>query len=498
MPFTPDNLAMALSNELTSPVKVSEKKQFNYLLEYLGDVGDSLNAKTIIIEHDYISKSYLNDYSNFYSTCFGKYERFCKRVHFFSNEFTEHSFIAALKKASSRKSPIWKNYLGYIVVKPLPLLTIGATLLKTYELTPTHKRYFPSSKEYKVNLFGKELKVNSLAFQEQDSVVGACASSALWSAFQKTSQLFQTPLPSPSDITKSAKNSFQSSGRIYPNGGLDHYQIGNAIESVGLVSELRNSKKFKAAGIGFIKSFIYAYNRMGLPVLMGIEFPEGGHLITVTGYKEEENLSFSRTDEIALKASKIERFYAHDDQVGPFSRLSFDPSGDIITGWPTQDSSGPKTKTAKFVSLFIPLYNKIRLTFENIYFKTRLVDFYFQQRFEKLPVYWDIYLSFSNDYKENIFKSPTIPSQQRYLLLTKPLPKYIWIAKALVDDECVMELIFDATQIATSESCIRVTIFNDSLRSILTTDLQNQSIIDHFSNELSPRFLKMLNKSVEG
>ncbi len=495
MPFNPGNLALALSNELTSTVKVSEKKHYNYLMDYLGNDGDSLGAKTIVIEYDYISKSYLNDYSNFYSSCFSKYERFCKRVHFFSNSFSQKQFTNAIKQNSLRKSIVWNSYLGYVVVKPLPLLTVGATLLKTYEPTVTHKRYFPSSKEYKVNLFGKELKVNSLGFQEQDSVVGACASSALWSAFQKTSQLFQTPLPSPSDITKSAKNSFQSSGRIYPNGGLDHYQIGNAIEAVGLVSELRNSKKFKDTGIGFIKSFIYAYNKMGLPVLMGIEFPEGGHLITIAGYKEEEPVSFTRTADTVLKASGIERFYAHDDQVGPFSRLSFDTNGDVITSWLIDDPAGPQPKKAKFVSLFIPLYNKIRLTFENIYLKTRLIDFYFSERFETLPVYWDIYLSLSNHYKENIFKSSSFAPQKRYQLLTEPLPKYIWIAKAMVGKECIVEFMFDATQIAASESCIRITIFNDSLRSILLVDLTNQSVIDHFTNELSSKFFTLLSEA---
>jgi len=490
LPYKPENLAIALSNSLTSPEKIQGKRHFKYFLEYLGNTGDSLNAKTIVVEYEYISKSYLIDYSNFYSTCFGQYERFCKRIHFFSSVFDENKFNNAILKPS-KKSIIWDNYLGYVVVKPLPLLSIGATLLKTYEFTDTHKRYFPAAKTYNVNLFGRELSIKSLAFQEQDSVVGACASSALWSAFQKTSELFQTPLPSPSDITKSAKNSFQNSGRTYPNGGLDHYQIGNAIESVGLVSELRNSKKFKAAGVGFIKSFIYAYNRLGLPILVGIQFPDGGHLITIAGYKEEMDISFTRNKDISLKASKIERFYAHDDQVGPFSRISFDRKGNIITSW----HNGKKHQTAEFVSLFIPLYNKIRLSFETIHFKMQLIDFYFLHQFPRTAVFWDIYLSFSNSYKEEIFKSSTLDSKKRYVLLTEHLPKYIWVAKGIIKNECVIEFIFDATQIATSESCIRINIFNDSLRSVLATQLNASSNKDYFMNEVSEHFLNMLIKS---
>lgn len=487
LPYNAANLAESLCNKITSVEKIKDKRHYKYFLEYLGDVGDSLNARTIVIENNYISKSYLIDYSNFYSTCFGDYERICKRVHFFATAFSAKRFEAAIV-SPSEKNAIWNSYLGYVVIKPLPLLTIGATLLRTYNKTDSHKRHFPATKTYSVNLFGKTLSLNSLAFQEQDSVVGACASSALWSAFHKTSELFQTPLPSPSDITKSAKNSFITSGRIYPNAGLDHYQIGNAIESVGLVSELRNNKKFLDSGTDFIKSFIYAYNCLGLPILMGIQFPDGGHLITITGYKEEEVVSFSRTNDISLKASKIERFYAHDDQIGPFSRLNFDETGKIVTSW----KDGSKSKSAQFVSLFIPLHNKIRLTFENVYSKTILIDFYFKQQFPTIAIYWDIHLSFSNEYKCKVSKSSEYKAGHKHLLLTEPLPKYIWLAKGLAKNQCVIEFLFDATQIATSESCIRINVLNDSLKVVLKRQLSEPSAEEYMKRELSDRFWDLL------
>ncbi len=372
----------------------------------------------------------------------------------------------------------------------MPGILVGASLLKTYNNTVLNKRHFPVSKEYNVNLFGKLLSFKSLAFQEQDSVVGACASSALWSAFHKTSQLFQTPLPSPSDITKSAKNLFQNSGRTYPNGGLDHFQIGNAIESVGLVSELRNSDKF--LDVSYLKAFVYAYCRMGLPVLLGIDILGlGGHLITVSGFKEESTILFDRKKEMSLKASKIDRFYVHDDQVGPFSRIGFNAKGNIITGW-WDNIDGTLKKEAKVVSVFIPIHNKIRLTFENIYSKVRLLDFYFFQAFASLPVYWDIFLSFSNLYKEEIFNTNTIDKIQKNKILLNPLPRYVWVAKCFLNEECIIELVFDATQIATSDFCISVNIFNLSLRPIIYASLQEPSVQEFFKRELSLSYLNLL------
>ena len=81
--YSNDNLAIALSNNLTPIDKVKSKMHFKYFIEYFSNVGDGLNAQTILIENKYTSKSYLIDYSNFYSTCFYDYDRFCKRVHFF-------------------------------------------------------------------------------------------------------------------------------------------------------------------------------------------------------------------------------------------------------------------------------------------------------------------------------------------------------------------------------------------------------------------------------
>jgi hypothetical protein len=321
--------------------------------------------------------------------------------------------------------------------------------------------------------------------------VGACASSALWSAFHKTSQLFQTPLPSPSDITKSAKNLFETSGRTFPNSGLDHYQIGNAIESVGLVSELRNSGKF--TDVSYLKAFIYAYNRMGLPVLLGIKFPGiGGHLITITGYKQSNDLNFPRNPKMSLRASKIDRLYAHDDQVGPFSKLGFDMLDNFETSWLKDDGS---KMSAELVSVFIPIHHKIRLTFENIYTKVRWVDFYFLQRLTTAEVYWDVYLDFSNEYKKSVRESGSIAGALKFLLLTEPLPKYVWIAKGYINEECMIEMLFDATQIASADFCIRINIYNDSLRILLHDDLLHDTMKNYFIEKLGNQFLDLLENS---
>jgi len=243
--YSAENLAVVLSNSYINEIDIKAKKfHYEYFLEYFSKHGEkNLSAQTIVIEYHYLSKAFLYDYSNYYSLCFGdKYRSFCNRVHFFNVKFTESDFIKEITLSQEESNYLKNdNYLGYIVIKNLPNVSIGSSLIKPYSEDIDDKRNYPVKREYPVNLFGKELKIETLAFQEQDRVVSACATSALWITFHMTNYLFRTPLPTPNEITKSAKNLFFTSGRLFPNIGLDHSQIGNAIDSIGLVFDLRNN-----------------------------------------------------------------------------------------------------------------------------------------------------------------------------------------------------------------------------------------------------------------
>jgi hypothetical protein len=111
---------------------------------------------------------------------------------------------------------------------------------------------------------------------------------------------------------------------------------------VGLVAELRTYRQDNEWGaapaveVGFrmqeqllgAKGFMYAYLRLGLPVLLFLLLDgreDQGHLITVTGYRLAATDVLPTTD-ISLAADALDRFHAHDDQMGPFARYSSLPS----------------------------------------------------------------------------------------------------------------------------------------------------------------------------
>jgi hypothetical protein len=174
-------------------------------IRYFGDYFNEIGAHTLVVENEYVDHDYSEDHAEYYVRCFKEYKRKCTRLHVFKSDFIKADLSSLLQGNEGRLSVdlLQESYLGFIVIKPLPKTVIGRTCLKTYP--SDGPRYFPITRSYTANLFGINLKVeSSLAFQEQDTVVAACATSALWSIFQGTGKLFQHAIPSPSVITKAA------------------------------------------------------------------------------------------------------------------------------------------------------------------------------------------------------------------------------------------------------------------------------------------------------
>ena len=455
LPYTEKNLLKCLDLDILESSVIKKKRHYTYFCEYLG-TKDGLGAKTIVIEKKYVSKAYLSDYSNYYSSCFQDYDRFCQRVHFFDITLSAAEFATLL--LDQKSEALQESYLGYVVVKPLPESIIGPTLLKPYGNTENRVRSYTTTRKYPVSLFGRPLIIHSLAFQEQDTVVSACATTAIWSAFHRTSELFQTHLPSPSEITKSAGNLFLNSGRTFPNQGLNLTQICKAIEGVGLVSELRNSTLYRT-DMSLAKRFIYAYSKAGIPVLLFIKLKDREHhLAVVTGFSVEKKKS-NQSTEINLVADKIERLYVHDDQVGPFARYGFVDKTALETSW-IDDKGTPIN--AWLHAIIVPIHPKIRISFDDVYKKNNIVDRIISL-FE-LNVEWDIYLTASNDYKKEVLFNPLVSDRVKSKSCFNGLPKYIWLARAKAKDNLIFEFIFDSTDISRGHYCWEFNLYDPDYR----------------------------------
>lgn len=448
---------------------IDNKIQVSYLYEYL----NNLNAKMIIIESDYIDKAYLEDYSEYYIKCFKKYQREVNRLHFFSCEFGKDDLDKILVNGDKEKISIIKSsYLGFVTIKKLPNNFIGNTCLKTFN--DRTSRYYTSLRTYKENLFGIDLKVKALAFQEQDSTVSACATSALWSIFHSTGKLFQHAILSPVEITQLATKNAYSDTRIFPNKSLNLYMIAQGIKSIGL-----EPYKIEVNEENILKASVYAYLRANIPMLMGFgllnietrDLLNIGHAVAVIGYNIDEKklTSFSP---FKLKSNQINKLYVHDDQVGPYAKMSFEHAKvkEIDRTWVLSTSFGRSGDSDKYKSIpwavSIPLYKNIRIPFNSIlnqvFTFNELLNYFSNVLNKNWDFEWDIYLNSVEQFKSNILTNLADDIENIHHILTRRLPSYIWCCELYLNGKVIMNILFDATDIEFNLNLIDVVLYKSA------------------------------------
>ncbi|HLK58537.1 MAG TPA: hypothetical protein VKU00_18350 [Chthonomonadaceae bacterium] len=487
--YTIDTLRRLLAEKAGTPEHViATKRHLVYFEEYF----QALGAKTVIVENNYVDRDYLEDFAAYYVRCFHRYERHCARLHFFDAAFTEADFVDLLRGTSAPLTPdiLQQKYLGFVVVKPLPQTVVGRTCLKTYP--EAGHRLFPITRSYNVHLFGIPLTVDSLAFQEQDAVAAACATSALWSAFQGTGRQFQHHIPSPVEITRAATSHVPLDTRTLPNNsGLNPTQMADAIRSVGLEPFLVNADDEYV-----LKSTLYAYLHGQIPILLGIDLHDpsapnvslGLHAVTVAGY------SLGSTQQTAyqqqgtnLRSFRMDKIYAHDDQIGPFARMIFTGGASFRTSW--LNGMGTAVLNAQATLMLVPLYHKIRIpiqTIQDMVFSfDSLVEALRQSNLLNLaqPLEWDVYLTDVNTLKAELLGSLALPGDYRARVLTYPMPRFLWRATALTSGTPILDLLFDATDI--EQGCFFVCAIEYAPAVVQTLRTATQALVQS-NTTLSP------------
>jgi len=523
-PYSIDKLIEIIADKSKNPQDVILNKLHHiYFQGYCDDIG----VKTIVVENSYVDQHFLEDYSAYYVRCFYKYERFCTRVHFFEDEFTSEEMLSVLSGSDGEfEEKLKKSYLGFSVIKPLPQTVIGRTCLKNYPNNENAVRYFPSIRKYEINLFGINLAVESLAFQEQDRVAAACATSALWSVFQGTGKEFQHIIPSPVQITQAATEKQPLESRVLPNRGLTTSMMAHAIRHVGLEPDL-----LKVSDEYILKSTLYAYLKGRIPMILGIELWDtsntndetiGFHAVAVTGYRlnDDKDSSYGESG-FRLRATRIEKIYVHDDQVGPFARMELDGKTvnigmnehnnpierkSLSTSWIGKDEKIGSIRALPSI-LLVPLYHKIRIPFKSIHDVIISFDFVIEV-LKQMPdslmndekrLEWDIYLTTNNDVKTNIREGGLLKGEPLRDFLLNGMPHFLWRATAFQGDEEILDLFFDATDIEQGVFFLGAIEYDDDLSLFIRILLKNKSIKKHFVKESSWQIINWFaEQEVEG
>ena len=460
---------------------IKAKTQTKFLASYIAN----LEPSYCVVERDYVDRDFIEDYAYYYVNCFTPYRRHCQRIHFFKkgdvcNNKTKSCKLAGeemlciekilLGQANADDVDLCRRslgvYLGFIVIRPLPYAVYGRVCLKAL---PHKEKKFVTQKVY-AHLLGIPLDVDTMPFQEQDSVVAVCATIALWSAFQITGRKFIHCIPSPHRITRMATHSVACEPRAFPNRrGLSDDEICHAICKVGLVPQ---SIDFTKLGFSVFWTEVYAYLRLGMPVILigtiknskesarGDEGEENGHAITVSGYSDPERNArcFEATEvfqnRIQLVGELLGKFFCHDDRIGPFSDI--DRSGALQSkDFGKEFSTLNRDEYFMVEGAIVPTYHKIRLRLIDFVEELAIfsdiiknaVDAVRDEKYGKAGFCWDVYLSTDEGIKAEARDARSSFNSMCVKIVNLVLPKYIWVVDVYYNKERAASFFVDATDI---------------------------------------------------
>jgi len=482
--------------------EVTDKIQLNYLCNYLEN--SSPEPKTIIVEDKYVDRHYLEDYSEYYARCFTAHPRMCTRVHFFSFGFEEDEFLLALsEKEKDFELKLLESYIGFVVIRPIPHTFLAKVCIKPNNESCNDKgSYKLVTKKHRVSLFGLTLEVDTAAFLEQDKVVSACATSALWMLYSSSSHRPLGSLPSPSAITKSASSSSDNGVRTFPSTGLTPNQVAKSLQYFGLEPSVLSCNIAKQQPHNLHES-IYPYIGHGVPLLLGVSIYRkdkekknlkflGQHLVCVLGYHVRQNSGKNNSE---FRSHDIDKIYVHDDRYGPFVEIDTSP---------VEFADDENKKIGLSITLqdkdvqefFIPeiaivgLYHKVRIPYIDVrnictslrryLTKMNMSLIFFLEKTEATKIkeikhvekvitsikglidgLWDVTLVTNTSIKEDIRTNEQFVTfngaSEKTTLLLKNMPKYIWRIRIWSDiqkQSILTDILIDATEVPQGQMII--------------------------------------------
>ena len=445
------------------------------VIKHLFDRLKSFDAKTIVVERDYIDHDFLDDYALYYSRCFEDYERHCVRLHFFDKCYNEDGILDAIENADLGTAAVFRSsYIGFVVVRPLPKTIIGRTCLSVRKCC-RREQFFLAVRKLEPFFFGMRMQIECQPFQEQDTGVAACATSAIWSALNITASLFSHASCTPAHITLLAKSHGHSLYRTFPNHeGLSANEMVHAMRSAGLEvvtvpagMGLRDSLRKNA-----LLGNVYAYVSAGIPVvLVGRLVPRNGipigmHAVTVVGYEvSDTSQNEDGSNERRQSAWDIVELYVNDDQMGPYVSMQVSPpvsKYDLTTSWTTKDG---KQIDFRLEYLLIPIYDKIRVTYEDVWDVLYPFEITLRKYLPKVDIKWQIRLVKGNEFKESVRESAVYNKKLKQEVLYENLPKYIWKITAFISGKENVIFAVDATDSGQGLSLVcALFIFTDLAR----------------------------------
>jgi hypothetical protein len=421
-----------------------------------------------------------------------------------------------------------------------------------------HKRHYTVLRDYYVNLFGLPLSVSSIAFQEQDSVVGVCATSAIYALLHGVKPIFDTKLLCGLEITQLANRhaapipSIASSSltRALPNTGLSLEQMFQTLSQVDLTPLMVGIDSEPWQRQNSIAT-LYAYLSAGLPVLAYVALVpitvlekkknEAGldnnqlerlrqerldaltaapkHAFTITGYSLDSLENIGDKTQITQMSQLVNKVYVHCDRVGPFAKfwvdhqydwLAFRPNAireptDLVstTDHAYRQLANKEQVLAVPAGFIVPINDKLRLDFEATLVVLEAFKNHAGDDANPQAIVWDIKIASVANLKASWGQLPCMDKLVKVRMLRSDFPRFCWrIIAHIRDADTAFEAILDCTAVDVATSILTVVPHNQSANILLSYFAKNMEATlknwsDKDGDKVPRRVLKRLSTCIQ-
>ena len=446
-----------------SPIDEALEAIIEKIKEYfLGDVSDEFISPFIesdisklidelkeelycVIEYPYVDRVYRDSFYNYYASKHYTYQRDCIRVSLFDGEIKNSDFLNKLKHKELNE-----KYLGYFVLRPTINALFGRSIIspKAFE----DNSYKICSCTTNSLVYGVKLEVEGFPHSSQDGETIKCAETTIWALMEYFGNKYADYKPAlPAKIHKAIERfSYQ---RQLPSNGLTMDQISFALKEFGFGTSIYSEEPYKKEIFDIIDSYIES----GIPIMVGLQSGDVGHVIIAIGKKYEDRIDWNRIakTKITLYGKDIEyydtsrisaKYVVQDDNLIPYRLISLENPGEHY--------SDPDCSTYEIDSVVIPLYPKIYL--ESVVAKELVF-----QVIKDLNVGYDFgtdfvfrfYLTSSRSFKNHVAMIDDIDDFLKNNILITKMPKFIWVGEfyskkdfELSDKKASGIVVLDATE----------------------------------------------------
>lgn len=395
-------------NKLQSFIRKThiDKESIEEIKSYIG-----LKCNRVHVEFPYADKDYLSTFYIHYSKKFKTFPKHCYRLHFFFDDY----------------------YYGFIVLRPTPYKKIGRTYLSPWLLL-SDTSYIMTGK-YKINFLGSETFISCFPWMHQETDISTCSHVAVWAILR----YFGNKYKYYSDMTmgevfEKVQLNYE---RKVPSKGLREEQISHLLTQFKFSTLIRKRDTISDSTRQYLVELL-SYIESGLPLIAISSNME--HAVCVIGHgrieksvidsniitKYYEKVDFSSNNfNILLSSRLIHSVIVNDDNYFPYRTVNCNFL-EGITAINAQDSTKPTYTIDAFDYFIIPLYEKMQLSYNEVYHKT--INLIESKVLKYLPqtIVLRLFITSSNSFKEKAKNNKLLNIYLKKNILELNMPKFIW------------------------------------------------------------------------